>query len=165
MFVQDDTITNDGHDGSLQQFIHKRNTTPNEDRQTTKDISNMIKEEIRKIKNEESMRNIARILSNFRGLRTRHPSNTGRNKVLITDVCRIEAGNNTCDGHFHCGRVRRLLRGAPFVNDEDTRTRTRAQVRVTPTHNEAVHGARTQRPNQPTQKTRKLQTREEATRI
>ena len=135
----DNTIMNNDHDESLRRLVQKRNTTPIEDGRTKKDTSKMIKKKIRTTKTEEGRHKIA-YLSTFRGLKNTTSKKTRRKKVLTTHM-QDRAGNEK--------HLRRLLRGALDVNDEDARTRTRGQVRTAPRHNEAVLDARHQRRRQP----------------
>ena len=130
---------------SLPHLVQKRNSTPDEDRQTKNhqdDESTINKDEIRQ--------QIASIPSNICGIKNTTSINTRRKKVIMGHMQdKTSTDKYVRQGTVECSRVKR---GVLQHDDEDTRTRTRGQLRSTKTHNDAVHDAGTQQRHQSTQK-------------
>ena len=137
----DNTTTINEHAESVRQLIQKRNSTPNEDRQSDKQIHQQNDPD--KDTHDQKRRK-----------KTQHrkhlePSiNTKRTKVHITYMQNKKRQQQVRQiGHCHG-----VLRGAQHLDEVDTRTRGQLRSTITRTHTDAVHHVGTQQRDQPTQK-------------
>ena len=153
--THDNTATTNEHTGTLCRLVQKRNSTPNFGIQRKTYTIKTIKKTMRTMKNNERKQNIADILSNIRGFKNTTSFQNQTQEIPHNTQARQDL-HQQARLTGHCGRVHGLPRGALYINDEDTRPRGLSQP--TATHDDALHGARSPRRRQPTQRTWEVST-------